>query len=383
MRTLKLLILVQIIAIQGVLADLPSVNPRPRMESMGGAGAGTLGDRDSAMMNPAGLADIEDGRIEVFPLTIEVPFDVDLFSSFLDFYDVKDSKSSTTQQKQDAFASFLGDAAGASEALRVNFYPSYTRKNWHFGLLLDAYADPKFRVGGLAANQMVELGGSAATVGLILGTGWGFLGDSLQVGVTVKPLYRMSAVVNQTQTAHDVLLGQNKALDSAGDEPSVQNQLFGKDPLDNKGYGVGVDLGVKYKIPYAELLKPSIGFTIQDIGDTRFIGDQDLPRDIPQSVSAGFALQPDWKFFRNTIALDFRNVLKESDLMNKVHLGLESVLWNFFAVRAGLSQGYVTGGVGLMLKIFEMDVYVASREADYYAHTHGVSTLGARLSFGW
>src|SRR5207248_1083770 len=46
-------------------ADIVSVNPRPRMEAMGGAGVAAMGDHDSAMMNPAGLADVEKTKLDI------------------------------------------------------------------------------------------------------------------------------------------------------------------------------------------------------------------------------------------------------------------------------------------------------------------------------
>jgi hypothetical protein len=379
----RLVVVLILFGMSNIYADIVSVNPRPRMQAMGGAGAATLGDRDSAMMNPAGLNDVESGHIEAFPLTLEVPFDLDLLQSGLDYYDIQDNSASTIAQKQDALAQFLRDSSSSAEAIRFNFYPSYTRKHWHFGLLVDGYVEPKISVGGMTANQLGELGGSSATVGAILGTGWGFLEDSLQVGLTVKPLYRMAAVVNKVQTIHDVVKGKNTTADADGTTPSVANELFGKDKLDNRAYAVGIDLGVKYRIPFLENLKPTVALTYQDIGNTRFLGDQDLPADIPQSLSAGIAIQPDWGIFRNTVAFDFRNINKQEELLNKIHFGMESIIWNLVALRAGISQGYLTGGVGLLLKIFEMDVFVANREADTHANTHSITTLGVRLAFGW
>lgn len=364
-------------------ADITSVNPRPRNLAMGGAGLGAKGDKDSAMLNPAGLADVETGKLDILPLLIEVPFDVGLVSSFKDYNDVREKSTSTQTEKQAAFEKFLNDVTSEATAVRLNFYPSFTTKHLHFGLLVDAYGDPRVRVGGLAANQMVELGGTSATIGLILGGGYSFLEDSLQVGMTIKPLYRMAGTLQQEQTLHDILLGLN-SKNSTGGEANIADEIFGKDALDNRAYAVGVDLGVKYKIPYLqEILNPSVGLTYQDIGDTRFIGDQTLPADIPQSISMGLAVHPDWGIFKNTFALDLRNINREEDFMNKIHLGAESVIWNLLAIRAGISQGYFTGGVGVMLKIVDFDIFVARREAGHHAHIQDISTLGAKFSLGW
>lgn len=356
-----------------VWADLPSVNPRPRMESMGGAGVAALGDKDSAMMNPAGLADVQKGVAEVFPLLIEVPLDISDVNSFKDYNDVRTNDSSTTAQKRDAFTNFMRDLATTATAVRVNFYPSYTRKYFHVGLLGDFYADPRLRLGGFTSNQVVELGGSTGTVGVIGGAAYTFLDNSLEVGMTLKPLYRIAATKNQEQTVHDVILGKN-----AGD--SIPDELFGSNKGDNRGFGVGADLGVKYFIPYLEFLKPAVGMTWQDLGDTRFFTDSEVPSDIQQSISIGAAINPKWAFTKNTFSFDVRNINKSEDFWNKLHLGVESVLWNFFAIRAGLSQGYFTGGLGFDFKFLEMDFYAAAKEAGQYNHIQPIHTLGVRIA---
>ncbi|MBN8555459.1 MAG: hypothetical protein J0L93_08445, partial [Deltaproteobacteria bacterium] len=80
-------------------ADPVSVNPRPRMQSMGNAGLATVGDYDSAMVNPAGLADVEKSRVDALPLLIEVPFDIDLITAFTDFNDVRESNAGTAEKR--------------------------------------------------------------------------------------------------------------------------------------------------------------------------------------------------------------------------------------------------------------------------------------------
>ncbi|MDB5037017.1 MAG: hypothetical protein JWQ35_545 [Bacteriovoracaceae bacterium] len=381
----KFLILTAILLLPvNLFADMVSINPRPRMESMGGAGVATLGDQDSAMMNPASLSDVEKSKVEVFPLTLEAPFDLGTLNSFLDYNDVRGNPAKTTTDKKKALTSFLSDAAIEATAARINIYPSYTRKYMHIGLLMDMYVDPRLRVGGITGNEVMELGGSSGTAGLILGGGYSFLQDQLQVGMTVKPIYRVSITEQANQTLHDVVLGLNKDADAAGNPPpNVSDQLFGKSKGKNRAYAVGVDLGVKYFIPYFKNLKPTVGLTYQDIGDTRFVGDKSLPADIPQSISVGIALHPNWSIFKNTFALDIRNMNQEEDFLNKFHFGAETVIWNLLAVRAGVAQGYLTGGLGFISKLFEADVYIASREAGRYSHIQDITTIGMRLALGW
>ncbi|MBN8555562.1 MAG: hypothetical protein J0L93_08970, partial [Deltaproteobacteria bacterium] len=270
---------------------------------------------------------------------------------------------------------YLREVATAAEAIRINLYPSYTRKNLHVGILADFLVDARMRAGGLPSNQVVELGGSNGTLGLIIGSGYGFFQDSLQVGVTVKPLYRMGITQYDTQTFNDILQGINP-------NGKIVDQIFGSDRPARKAFGLGVDVGAKYYLPLWTEIKPSFGVTYQDIANTQFWGSN-APTDIPESISVGVAIEPTWKIFKNTIAIDYRNITKESEILNKIHFGMESVVWNMLAFRVGLSQGYFTGGVGLMTRFFTMDAYVTSQEAARYAHLQPLRSLGLKLAFGF
>jgi len=366
--------------IKGISADPVSVNKRPRMEAMGNAGLAARGNHDSAMMNPAGLSDVKKRQWDIFPLLVEVPFDIGVINSFLDYNDARSSSTTNEQTKRQKFEDFLREFGSSAIATRVNFYPSYTMNQFHAGLLVDALVNPRLRVSGAGSNQLVELGGSAGTFGAMIGGSYSFLQNSIQVGMTLKPLYRIAFTENQAQTLHDVLFGQNSG-------ESVQNVIFGEDFTDRTGFGVGIDLGVKYWVQPAygldsivNTLKPALGLTYQDIGNTRFFGDSDRPADIDQSLSIGIALHPKISILHNTFALDFRNLNEKQEFLNKVHFGAESRLFNMFYARFGISQGYVTGGIGVDLPYFEADVYVTAEEAGESANIQDQRTLGLKLA---
>jgi len=350
---------------------------------MGGAGLALTGDKDSAMMNPASLADVEGTDWQLFPVLIEVPFAVDTLQTGLDYNDARDGND--TAAKKAALEKFLREAGSSSYRTRMNLYPSYTRRYMHFGLLFDTLADDNFRMGGLGSNQLMEAGDTSITAGAILSGGYGFDNNSIQVGATLRPMYRVSPFENYDQRVLDVAAGKN-----AGS--SVQNQIFGNDAAKRTAMGVAVDAGAKYWLQtygspadgfysrFVKQWKPSFGVTYQDIGNTRVMTDKNLPADIKQSVSVGMAVQPSWRFVETAWALDFRNVTDEKAIWNKLHFGAEALLWKFWAIRAGVSQGYITGGMGINIPFFEMDVYVAAKEAGSYASIDEVRTIGLRLS---
>lgn len=386
MRSLSLTFLSLLLLSPAGWADNPSVNERPKMQSMGGTGAAIRGDKDSALMNPAGLADIEDPEWQIFPLIMEFPFELDVLSSALDFNDVRERDSATTAEKRAALDEFLRDAGSTSAKTRVNLYPSYTRKimgvGMHVGIMVEALVDSRFSLNALGADRIANTEGTSNTVGLILGAGYGFLENSLQVGATIKPLYRNSIFPDRNVTVLEVATAQNEGVSS-------KDQILGGDPGGRSAFGVGFDLGVKYWLQsygvsgldgFIELMKPSVGLTYQDIGNTRFFSDDAQPQDIEQSVSGGIAFHPELAFTKNTIALDMRNIQEKQEIFNKLHFGAESVLWNFWAIRFGVGQGYVSGGMGLDIPFFELDLYVAAQEAGKRIRLQEERVIGIRLS---
>lgn len=367
-----------------VFADTAKINSRPRSLSMGGAGVAVAGDKDSASINPAGLADIKRREYQVFPILIEAPLDSDVISSGLDYREALDKKDKTKQRDQ--LEKFLKNVQSSSQKIRVNFYPSYTRQNFHIGLLAEGELNAKMQVGGVGADLASEAGRSNITAGLIAAGGYGFFKNSLQVGVTLKPLYRFAVFEEADQRPLDILKGKNRV---AGSKIGVRDQLFGESLADNKAFGFGGDLGVKYWFQDTgmaafdralQILKPSVGLTLQDVGKTRFFTKRSTPPDVDQSLSAGLGFHPQWKKVQGTLAFDFRNLLQKEAFQNKIHLGAEARIYKFFLLRAGLSQMYLSGGLGLDFRYFQMDAYYASQETYEYAHNKAMHVLGLRLA---
>lgn len=359
-------------------ADPVSINPRPRGESMGNAGLALKGGVDSAMMNPAGLADVEEVTWDLLPILVELPFALDSMNASLDYREVADKDSSTTAQKKEAATKFFSKVANESLGARLNLNPSYTRPNMHVGFFVDARLDSQFQLGGISGNQLAEAGYTNISSGLILAGAYKFLDDQLQVGATIKPLYRLSPLKEKSQRMNVIMEGFN-----AGE--SVKDQIFGEKPFKRYAFAIGFDLGAKYKIPafapWVASLEPSVGITYQDIGNTRFLTDEDMPSDIPQSLSLGFAIHPKWRFIQGAFAIDLRSINQKQEFLSKIHVGAEALFWNFWALRLGLSQGYLTGGIGFDLPFFELDAYVTAQEAGDYATLGDLRTIGVRVSF--
>ncbi len=383
----RILILIAVLGAPQIYADTVKLNPRPRTLSMGGAGVAAKGGVDSASMNPAGLADVESARWDVFSLSVEIPYDFDTISSAEDYRKATDS--GTNDQKRKKLEEFLRDVQSTGQRTRVNFYPSYTRKYFHVGLLGEASLEARMLAGGVGGDLVAQAGNSQITAGLIAAGGYGFFNNSLQVGVTLKPLYRFSIFEEVDQRPLDIAKGDNVVN---GSSVGIKNQLFGESLTDNKAFGFGADLGVKYWMQstglstldkITKMLKPAFGVTLQDVMRTRFFTNRSTPADIPQSLSAGFALHPSWRWIDGLFVFDIRNILQEEAFENKIHFGAEARLFRFLLLRAGMSQLYVTGGLGLDFKYFQLDAYLNSQELYEHAHNKAMRVIGLRVGAGF
>ena len=185
-------------------------------------------------------------------------------------------------------------------------------------------------------------------VGLQLGSSYSFFEDALKVGLAVKFLERH--LVDGEITARDI-------IGSGGFGNSLE--------LDRFGFGIGGDLGIKAKMPFIkgkawEYLDPTFAITVQDIANTRFFAGDDVGS-IKQSTSAGVAIHPDYWKLKTTLAIDVRDLERQTDFLNKFHAGYE-VMWpdvskaiKSMSVRVGANQGYITGGFGMDFKYFKFN----------------------------
>ena len=213
---------------------------------------------------------------------------------------------------------------------------------------------------------------SQSTAGVAGGTAYNFLDETLQVGVGVKILYR--AVFSEILTTSDAI------GDSFGDTFKFSNW--------RKGYGVGADLGAKYHVPdfgkkSLEFLKPVVGATYQDIGNTRFSGGAPS---IPQSLSAGASINPEFGFCDISVLADFREINRKQDLLMKTHFGTEARFgknWKWFkpSLRAGLNQGYPAVGAGLKLLFLRWNVAYFGEEVGATTRQKGSYRLATSLNF--
>jgi hypothetical protein len=113
------------------------------------------------------------------------------------------------------------------------------------------------------------------------------------------------------------------------------------------GYGFGLNLGSLATIPLGKTgPRLQLAATIEDVGQTTFkqLGSSLTPPAIPMSFHSGMALIYDVnKRAQVNFTADVRHMFEPLPFVKTAHLGLE-YRHKYFALRTGLSEGYLTYG---------------------------------------
>ncbi|MEZ4704690.1 MAG: hypothetical protein R3A11_05825 [Bdellovibrionota bacterium] len=353
----------------------PNLNRKVRNLGMGNVGVSTTGQFDSApFYNPAGLNDLKKGKIQFFTPTFE------LSKSFFDMIDdaktltngVKDANNDADKTR--AFNQFLNSRTGEFDHVRLSLeLVSYARKNFAAGLLFDERVDMSFRDQSFPHFEVRNLG----DVSMYVAGSYDFWEKLLQVGLTVRPTVRFALdQQDEVITLADVL------GDDAQGDPLIVSQF---ENIADPRFGLGVDLGLKSNLSFLEelipdlykKLNPQAGFTWQDIGSPNFGA---APNN-PQSVSMGLSIEPSLWVLKNTFALELRDLNQDRPFLSKLHIGAESRLVKILSVRAGLSEGYVSTGVGINLGIVSIDGALYFNEVGRKTREEGSMRFATSLSF--
>lgn len=356
------------------LRDSPRNMQGLRPLGMGNAFIATDGsDINSLFYNPAGIADY-DKKIEMDFLSLSaevssgaIGFVGDVLD-LVDDLDGADDSSAEVDQLNQFAASHTGEYQEAGVHLQIaNFRKKYIAASLFLNnRTVLALTNPQ------SSTVDIEV---LSQAGLQVGGAYSFLDDLVEVGGALKFMER-HLIDSQIS---------ERAVVATSDTSDIVD-------VDNMGFGVGVDLGVKSRLPITGVkaiayLDPVFALTWQDVANTRFTGDVG---ETPQSLSFGMAVHP--KFHEkliNTFAIDYRDVNRETAFITKFHMGYELMFPNiakFFpsaAVRLGLSQGYLTAGLGADFKIIKIEAATWGRELGLLSRQGQNRLWGLNLSGGF
>ena len=347
----------------------PSIMRGVRPLGMGNAFITMPGtDSIAPYYTPAAINDYEEERVYSVGIPV-IDMSPTVIPTYLDLWTLKGAIKSSmpTDQKIDLFRTYTNKYVGDFNTF-YTYMPMFQVRSKYYalGLVGDLRTILSFR-NVVFPNFDYKAEASAGVEG---GSAYAFFDETLQIGGNLKLLFRA---------------GREDEITTADIVVNTLDSLIGWQSW-KKGFGAGVDLGMKYKAPFwRDSLRPTIGATVQDVGDTRFTGG--APR-LPMSVSAGIGVFP--HVGENEIGLlaDIREMNHTMDFLNRVHLGAELRFAEYMrsrvSLRAGCNGGYPSGGFSIQfprLTTFNFAFY--GEEAGTYSHSKAVWHIATSLSWNW
>ncbi len=364
-------LLVLSVSAHAVSYEYPYIYKDPRAMGMGGASVAVGGGTRVIFANPAGLARAQRGfEVELLPLQVGAGDNVgSFFEDLSDALDIDDD----SEQRQ-AVNAVLREYRGRNMHLDASMFPNLSWRGDTLtlaaGLIGTGKIDARAHQ-GMGSDGLLEVDAQG-----IYGPVFGVAYDTEQFsfGGSVKLLTRH--LLQRTYSVRELV----ERSDDDHDED------FSDDVVD--GSAVGIDLGVLYKPWLGHPLSPTLGFSLLNVGGMDF-GDAG---EIPMTANVGLAIQPYVPFISGlTLAVDYVDIFREypqdEDILKRLHLGAEAMLWrntwSDFALRAGMYQGYLTAGLELRLTLLTVGFATYAEEVGAYAGQDKDRRYLLTLSMGW
>jgi hypothetical protein len=334
----------------------------PRALGMGNAFIAVVDDYNALFYNPAALARMKEGQIN-----LKIQFAGS--GNILDFGKQLDEAGEAANKEQ-AYADVLNKNYGSNFFSRFpNAGGTWARPGWAVALIP---ADLSLELG---VHQQV--GATLSAEGyqdttLAFGKAWNFLGDQLSVGTTVKGIYRGYTL--WSKTAPEL----------------VYNDKYFTPEDAKEGMTVDLDVGLLYSLKahdqggpsWTQYAKPTFGLTGRNLIDYGFKQNYHVfnkesgePPKLERRFDIGTMVEfPGFWVFKPRYALDIRDIGHHNwTFMKGLHTGVE-LLWNVRwwlqgGYRIGLNQGYMTAGLSAQFVWFRLDFSTWGEE---------IGTTGAR-----
>jgi hypothetical protein len=299
-----------------------------RSLGMGGAYTAVVNDETSLLTNPAGLGKIRDSIITIA--------DPEVQGSFNDTQ-VTNINSTSAQSPSDLLA-LLNQHKGLHWNAKAQAFPSIVGPNIGLGVhakwQYDAEVDPT------GTTYRYDFTNDYAAA---LGFCFRFFGGIVKIGGATR-------YIDRTEI--------HKDLDATVPVIDMNSTA-------SEGTGLAGDVGIILTAPVAGF--PTLAATLRDAGDTSytmgngmFLQTHSRPAITLQTVDVGVAFFPILSNHnRMSIIVDWHdaaNANQETDMMKKLHAGLEFNFADFFFLRAGVNQRYWTSGLELSTESFQLQV---------------------------
>lgn len=355
-------------ATEGLFTNIHHSYQAPRALGMGDAFVAVANDYSALFYNPAGLARLRGGQVD---MSIDVAASSGFSTFYKDFDDISKS-SGTDSEKVTAYINFLQKNYGKVLSLRAGLLEGiWVRPGWGIGILpADASLDLSIH------NQAAPALSARAYLDSTVAYGYGTdvhndnLGGKLSWGFTGKFVNRgyFSKTIN--------------ALDAVADSNLVSSNDM------QEGYTVDGDLGLLYSPFLAtegvwsmfRYARPTFGLVVRNVAETGFSqslhlinkNNTEAPEKLYRVVDVGTRWEyPDFWIFGGRGVMDVRDIGHPNFTLRKgFHLGFEFdwgvTSWWKGNYEIGVNQGYPTLGANFLLTIFRLDVVTYGEDVGTY-----------------
>lgn len=310
----------------------------PRSLGMGNAFTAVADDYNALYYNPAGLARLNDWKLEILNPSFEVASATT--SAVKDVLNISKSGG-----KFSNILSFVENQIGKTHRLGAGLSPYFVKQNFGMGIGIDT---------GFSLQTHNDLdinlnGGMDALIPISYARS--FMQDKLSVGLTAKLYAGFEADANLSIASLSTL--------SENPEAALKDLASG-------GKGIGLDAGLLFTP--IKTYSPTLGLMIADIGDTKLSelsSNFEKKAARPMAINMGLSVKPiESGNHYLLLAMDTHQVNQPSHFSHKFNLGAEYSLGSVFKVQTGLHDGQLTGG-------FQLDVKVLKLRFASYAIDHG------------
>ena len=301
---------------------------------MGGVYTPFPRDADMPTTNAAYLRNVKSIGLELFNVGIGAP-GLETIQDFQDLPPLDTVSDANSYLGKTVWTAFDGRASFVAPNFGVSVYNDFFIRSYFTNPLV-----PQWYV-----NYINDYGITVA--------GAVSLNPDTSIGVAVKRINRWG--------------GENTlGFDVIDQYTSSQDTDVILDQFQDKGVGYGMDFSFLYKSDKSS--GPIFTFVWKDVGGTAFIktAGTEAPPHIAQNMILGAGYVFDGPGIDAKFGVEYREISTIGmQLGEKLHAGCELSL-PLIDLRAGMSQGYMTYGLGIDLWLFRMDVAQYTEEMGYY-----------------
>ena len=304
-----------------------------RCQAMGGVCIAQVRGAQALFLNPAFL-----NKVEGFDFIIAQT----QFGISKDTYDFSSQFSGSSFQNSD-----INNLYGKYLSADIDARSGIVMPNLGFGAYSNNYTQMQFNDPAYPTFNMNFI----ADYGYILGGAFS-AGPSTSVGLTFRHIKRW---------------GGNKEINVGSLIGASANDVANAN-FQDKGVGHALDIGIVHTVESSKY-KPVLALVWRDVGVTKFnmtSGTDDPPRQL-DNLMLGASITQEAAFIKFSHGIEYKFATDHAENpTKKIHLGTEASIGPL-DLRAGLSQGYVTYGVGLDLWFFNIEATSYSTELGTYS----------------